>query len=129
VASFLASYRPWISGALVCFWLAMFVGTHIPKVPDILDDVSDKTMHFLSYGGLAFLLALATASWQKMSLARFPALLAVLALYGALDELSQIPVHRDASVGDWAADIGGSCVGLAVFVIVRALARSVCRAR
>jgi VanZ family protein len=127
VAAFLARYRLWISGALFSFWLSMFIGTHIPRIPSALEEVSDKTLHFLSYSGLAFLLALAAASWGKMSLRRAPLLLGVLATYGALDELSQIPVHRDASVWDWTADLGGSILGLTAFFLVRRLAQRLCR--
>jgi VanZ family protein len=44
-----------------------------------------------------------------------------VAILGAIDELTQIPVGRDCSFWDWTADISGAAAGLLLFVGVRRL--------
>jgi VanZ family protein len=44
-----------------------------------------------------------------------------VAVYGAFDELTQIPVGRHADVADWFADVAGSVIGLALFAMVRSI--------
>jgi VanZ family protein len=46
-----------------------------------------------------------------------------LAVYGALDELTQIPVGRYADVYDWLADCAGALAGVAAFAAVGAVYR------
>ncbi len=108
-----------VQATLVCYWSALFVATHIPKVPSSVAHVSDKLMHYLAYSGLAFLLAAAfTTRWQFRP-AHYVTLFSVVAIYGIADELIQIPVGRTAEVADWIADITGAACGLAAFAIVR----------
>ena len=42
---------------------------------------------------------------------------ALIVLYGAVDEVTQIPVGRNANLSDWLADAAGATVGLAIFQI------------
>ena len=119
-----APFRAWCIAGAGLFWLAMFIGTHLPKVPDALHDVSDKTMHFVAYGGLAFLLALTSAAYQRISLRRYFGLLAIASIYGVLDELLQIPVGRHADVRDWVADTTGAICGLLLFAMLRRAAHT-----
>jgi len=96
------------------FWFGMFIGTHLPKIPGPLRKVSDKTMHGLCFAGLAFLLAWAT--YEKQSAIRhWTLILGVIAVYGAFDELLQIPVGRHCDFNDWLADIAGAAVGMTLF--------------
>ena len=61
-----ARFRVATTAALVCYWLAMFLGTHWPNfsLRGYPQD-TDKVLHFSAYAGLSFLLAL------RLSLKRF----------------------------------------------------------
>jgi VanZ family protein len=104
------------------YWIALVIGTHLPpaavKLPH---DQSDKLWHFGGYLGLAFLLA---AAWQassgRLNGRHLRLLWGAIAVFAALDEVTQLLVGRDASVGDWLADVLGAAIGLIVF---RALQR------
>ena len=102
---------------LAGYWLALVVSTHLPPAFVRLPGKdTDKLAHFAVYTGLASLLAMA---WQS-STGRLNgrhlwfAWLAV-ASFAVADEVTQLLVSRDASVGDWLADAVGAAVGLAVF--------------
>jgi VanZ family protein len=106
---------------LAVYWVALFVGTHVPVPPDIVQLAgSDKTLHFLAYLGLSLLIAVCVRpqAWSYLWL------LLGLSVYGALDELLQIPVNRSAEAADWLADVAGAAAGLGAF----ALGRVVCAA-
>lgn len=99
----------------VTFWLAAFVATHVPMstVPGV--HVGDKTLHLVGYFLLtgAFLLAMITHG--KLRPRRIVLAVAIMALYGAFDELTQPIVNRSAEWSDFLADLGGAA--LAVIVI------------
>jgi VanZ family protein len=107
--------------ALALFWLALFAATHVPPTLSFLPPQgSDKVAHFAAYAMLALLLA---TTWQlaggvltsrHLGLAWLAA-----ALYGALDEVTQIPVGRDCNIWDWTADALGAATGLLLFVWLR----------
>lgn len=113
---FLARHRRWITAALVAYWLVIFTGTHVPKVPEPLEvGGNDKALHYIAYAGLAFLLACRRGSAGPLSRRGFALLFGIAAAYGVCDELLQIPVGRDASLYDWFADLIGALTGLAAF--------------
>ncbi len=118
------------SGAvLAIYWVALFIGTHIPQLPNVAPDVPyfDKVLHFSAYAGLAFLLAAAFTMRLSMSARRYVAIFVGLSLYGALDELIQaIPgLGRQADVMDWLADLSGVTCGLLAFAAAARIARRV----
>lgn len=99
-------------------WIAAAVATHIPvpKLPQTAP--GDKLMHFVGYFVLAFCFAF-TMRKYKCTLLRatiVPAIL--LAIYGALDEITQPLVNRHCSLHDWYADVAGISAGLIVYVIL-----------
>ena len=101
---------------LIVYWVILFVATSIPaqSVPSF--GVGDKVNHFLAYLILAILLYL-TLSFQEKSIftQRNAALLtiAVILLYGVLDELHQMLIPgRSAEFLDWAADAVGAICGV-----------------
>jgi VanZ family protein len=107
---------------LAGYWLALFVATHLPHVPSAFAAPgADKWEHLGAYGTLAFLLAGRQSLWQPLNWKNLCQIAAVVALYGVFDELTQIPVGRQADVADWLADILGSVIGLAAFAIIRAV--------
>jgi VanZ family protein len=112
---------PWIwKLALICYWVALFVSTHLPtEVVSVAVTSSDKTIHGIAYAGLAVLLAIALhLATGRVTLWHLCGAWVALIVYGAMDEWTQIPVGREASVGDWLADALGAAIGLAVFAAV-----------
>jgi VanZ family protein len=110
-----------VTAALVLYWMILFTGTHLPVnlKPDVPGN--DKLQHFFGYGGLAFLLGgvivLQSGHPGKRRVLLIGAL-ALLALYGPFDELTQLFVGRSCDLVDWLADIGGSAFGLAAIVML-----------
>jgi hypothetical protein len=108
---------------LIFYWLGIFAATHIP-IPDWIRKmgVSDKTMHFVAYMTLALLLWFGTsfekkADWKKLR----PWLLSVIVLlYGAADELLQHFMKRSTDIKDFAANVLGIAVAMAIVTVLPA---------
>ena len=100
------------------YWLAMFIGTHLPGTPVPPDPARswDKVEHVTAFAGLAVLLCVAGALWRGASQRLLAAVLGLLALYGVMDEATQrfLP-YRTPDTGDWLANILGSGLGLSLF--------------
>ena len=101
---------------LIVYWLSMFVGTHIPRVPDalILAEQGDKVLHLCGYGGLAVILLSWRASRGPVAFPTVGLLWVLIAGYGIFDETTQTLVGRDCELADWIADVIGTTLGLAV---------------
>lgn len=114
-----------VLGALVVYWLAMFVGTHIPHVPQVGDlHPPDYLLHFAAYFGLAFLMAVWCQFRAGVAVPRQMAGVVVICMvYGAIDELTQIPVGRHAAWDDWLADTAGAIAGVLAAIAVWRFAR------
>jgi VanZ family protein len=103
---------------LAGYWLALFVGTHIPRVPEALQmPGGDKWQHTVTYAGLAFLIAAQRSFGKRFTWKRALWVAGVVIVYGAIDELTQIPVGRDAEFKDWLADGLGTLIGLGLFAV------------
>ena len=108
--------QTWMACLLVGYWIGMFAGTHVPKIPQPLDtSIPDKTLHYAAFAGLGLLLAAFRSCNARLRWRDLVVLFGVIALYGALDEITQIPVGRTADVFDWFADLIGATTGLLVF--------------
>lgn len=71
--------------------------------------------HFLAFGALGFTLAGVYATSRMARVAPRRALAMVFLavwIFAAVDELAQAAVGRDASLGDWIADMTGAMAGL-----------------
>ncbi|MBW3541026.1 MAG: VanZ family protein [Planctomycetes bacterium] len=117
----------WPLLALVIYWGGLFVATHVPA-PSLgrMPQGSDKAMHLAAFAGLGFL-----SMWWRHArggvLRREVWLvLAVCALYAAIDELLQIPIaSRRGDILDWLADIAGAALGVAAYgAVSRAFGRT-----
>ncbi len=106
---------------LAAYWFLLFVGTHIPRSQMPSVSYSDKLLHFGAFAGLAFLLAWAFSKRESPTLGQRLGALIVAVVYGAADEISQIPVGRSADINDWLADSFGAIFGLIVYVIAKRL--------
>jgi VanZ family protein len=106
---------------LVGYWLALFAGTHMPRVrmPGVVVASNDKVLHLMAFAGLSFLLswAIPTSLSDRFRNVRWAALAAIC--YGAFDELTQIPVGRTADWQDLIADIIGAFIGITAYCILR----------
>jgi len=100
---------------LALYWPALFVLAHIP-IPRLVHNarVSDKTLHFLAYLILVFLLWFAISPDRKASWRRAAGwwVLLVLTVYGVVDELLQGYVGRNCDVRDLGANLAGILAGL-----------------
>jgi VanZ family protein len=69
---------------------------------------------------LAFLLV---ASWElnsgRLNARHLTFAWIAVAVWAAIDELTQIPVGRVADFWDWLADVAGAAAGILLFVAVR----------
>lgn len=106
--------------AVAVYWLALYVGTHIPN-PDMLigPHVSDKVLHFSAYFGLYLVLAvrirIVHEAWPTMR--QTVILAAMTSLYSAFDEITQgiSIINRHPDIMDAVADCAG--VVTAIFVV------------
>jgi len=101
---------------LAVYWPALFILAHIP-IPGVIQEahVSDKSLHFLAYLILAFLLRSAVSGGQKLSWRKAAPwlVLFVMVVYGILDEwLQSYVAGRSSDVRDFFADMAGSLLGL-----------------
>ncbi len=107
---------------LVFYWLVIFTGTHLPEVPGIFTAYNDKIKHFGAYFGLALLLCYVSSGekpWQ-----RFASILALVATYGAIDELTQgLVPGRTTDFLDWCADLLGASTAIALYIGLRLFAK------
>lgn len=122
---FLVRHRRWMLVVLIFFWLLAAALTHIPipEIPSELD-VGDKWVHKIGFAGLASLLMAALLAYRWSRTRRLLLIPLALAVYGALDELTQPSCGRARDFNDWRSDMIGMAVALlvweaALFVIGR----------
>jgi len=108
--------------ATLCLLIAMFVGTHLPQGMESTVSHSDKLIHFSAYMVLTIM---ALASWELATGILHPQHFFVVwlcgTLYGAFDEVTQIPVGRSCDGMDWLADVVGIVTGLIIYRVTRPL--------
>ncbi len=111
---------PISSALLAAYWLALFVATHTPvRVARGAKLPWDKLVHFGSYGVLALMLAWTVHGRSQLTRLSALLLFGVIALYGAVDELTQRLVpSRSADFADWVADCAGGAIGLTAFALI-----------
>lgn len=101
---------------LVLYWPALFVLAHIP-IPHVVQeaDVSDKSLHFLAYLILTFLIWSTVSGNRKVKWRRAAPwlVLFVIVVYGILDEWLQTYVAgRSCDIRDFFMDLAGALAGL-----------------
>ena len=104
--------------SLVLYWLTLFVLAHIP-IPQYVRraGVSDKSLHFLAYLILTFLLWYAIRPYEKVNWRKASVwwVLIILTGYGAVDEVVQSFVGRTCDAMDIAANLAGILTSLLLF--------------
>jgi len=101
---------------LVLYWPGLFVLAHIP-IPHVVQEaeVSDKSLHFLAYLILTFLVWSAVSGDCKVKWRRAAPwlVLFLIVVYGILDEWLQMYVEgRSCDVRDFFTDLAGTLAGL-----------------
>jgi len=101
---------------LALYWPALFILAHIP-IPHVVQeaDVSDKSLHFLAYLILTFLLWSVVRGNQKVNWRQAAPwlVLFVIVVYGILDEwLQSYVAGRSCDVRDLFMDLAGALAGL-----------------
>lgn len=113
--------------ALCLYWAVIFYATHTKLPPGLLPGNSDKLMHFVAYAVLGALLISVRATRGIYPWSSLWKRWAILAAYGAFDEVTQLLVNRTADVRDWLADITGAALGLGLVTLVLWLYRKSAR--
>jgi VanZ family protein len=109
---------------LAVYWLVLIAATHIPKVPEPLGfRTSDKIQHLVAYATLAILAGWVWSLVRPFGWRQALALLAMVAVHGVLDEVTQPLVGRNADVLDWYADVLGATLGVGVLLTMQASVR------
>jgi VanZ family protein len=102
------------------YWALLFTLTHIKLSPPGPADGWDKAAHWAAYALLAFLLSAAASNFWRFGFGLAACLIAVIAVYGAIDELTQgFTESRSPDAWDWVADLTGAATGVAAFVLAR----------
>jgi hypothetical protein len=101
---------------LALYWPGLFILAHIP-IPHVVQeaDVSDKSLHFLAYLILTFLIWSVVRGNQKVNWRQAEPwlVLFVIVVYGILDEWFQNYVAgRSCDVRDFFTDLAGALAGL-----------------
>ena len=106
---------------VLIYWPVLIVLTSIP-VPRMVRrmGVSDKTLHFLAYMILLFLLWFAVnparkANWRKCTIW---CVFFITVLFGAINEWLQSYVGRSADIMDFTANAAGAAAGLVLVSLV-----------
>lgn len=102
--------------------VAMFLGTHLPNALPPGLATSDKTIHFWAYLSLSFfLITTCDLSVERLRPIHYFVIALACSLYGAIDEITQIPVGRTCDSVDWLFDVLGVVSGLLLFRVLRPL--------
>lgn len=104
--------------SLLLYWPGVFILAHIP-IPQLVykAQVSDKSLHFLAYLVLVFLLWFAISPNKKVNWRKAAVwwVLFVAVWYGVVDEWLQSYVGRTCDIMDFFADLAGTLAGLILF--------------
>lgn len=82
---------------------------HVGRIPP------DKLLHFSAYAVLGTLAAMTANAWNRIGLRMLVALLATLAAFALADEGTQPFFGRTAEALDWATDVAGIAIALALW--------------
>jgi len=112
--------RP-LAAITAAYALVLVFATHYPRPEELLgpNAPSDKTLHFVAYGLLGLLLAATVAARGRWSPRAAAIVLAGLAMFAVIDEVTQPLFKRQAEPLDWIYDVVGLTAGIAVVAAAR----------
>ena len=113
------AFLPWL--ILGLYWPALFVSTHIPRLPNVKVYGHDVTLHIFFFMVLTLLFWLARYGRFRPSFTERKLYLTVgiMAVYGAVDEFTQKFVGRHCDIVDWYSDMGGVLIALLLLFLLR----------
>lgn len=113
-------WRNWYLRILPAYWVFLFCTTHFPRLQlDNAPPQSDKILHFVAFGILAFLFWRFFEAAGAIGPVFVWIALAVLAFYAGVDEYLQQFVGRSSDWEDFWADSCGIAVVLSALEIRR----------
>lgn len=116
--------RRWVLIVCVAVWIGAFVVTHMPRDGLPGGGMSDSTLHGLGYFGLGLVFYVTLAAHRTSRKWRFWTVVGVLAVYAAVDEITQPLAAHCADVRDWLADVAGAAVAALICHMLARLRRS-----
>jgi len=111
----------------LCYWALMFVATHLPakQVPGGVSPQYDKIEHLTGFALLGILLCTIGAIRGSQTVSICTTVLAIVALYGIIDELTQsFSPGRTPDLRDWQFNMFGATIGVGIFCLVRLAGRT-----
>ena len=110
---------PWV--ILAIYWPVLFTSTHIPRLPDLQVFGRDITLHITAYMILTLLFWLAKHGTKRPSIKTVPFYwtLLLMAVYAAVDEITQNFVGRNGDPIDWCSDVAGASIALILLALLR----------
>ena len=114
------AWRRWYLRCLPAYWVFLFLTTHFPKLQlQGAPPQSDKVIHFVAFGLLAFLFwRFFEALGSRINRVFFVVAAATLAMYSGMDEYLQQFVGRGSDWGDWYADVTGIAIVLGIMILL-----------
>jgi VanZ family protein len=111
--------QPLFSAAAGGYAAVLVAATHYPTPEDFLgpNSPSDKLLHFVAYLILGILTAAAVVARRRLGWRAAVFLVAGLAVFAALDEITQPLFHRAAEPFDWVFDCAGIVAGIGLVAI------------
>ena len=112
--------RLWLwAPPLAYMGLIFHLSSESNPLPVLTENIWDKALHFVEYGGLGFLLCRAiTGEGASLNIAALAAAV-VTSLYGASDEWHQLfTPGRSSDVYDWFTDTIGGGLGVGAYVFL-----------
>jgi len=100
---------------------AILLASSVPNLDSEQTGLSDKTLHFWTYGALGALMlrALARASWRGTAVRSALGAWTLTSAWGALDEVHQALVPgRFPSWADWLADALGAAAAVGLGLVL-----------
>ena len=113
--------RRWLLAACVLLWICAFVITHVPAPAMPALPADDATLHAVGFFALTAVFVLTLAAYGRPRARRIAIAVVTMAVYGALDELTQPLVNRYAAWSDWLADLIGAIAAVAATEALLAL--------
>lgn len=109
-----------ISAGTAAYAAILVAATHHPKPERFLGNnpPSDKLLHFMAYALLGSLAAVAVRARGRLTGKKAVALAVGLAVFAALDEITQPIFSRAAEPLDWVFDCLGIAVGIAAVMVI-----------
>lgn len=113
-----------VLAATAAYWLAIFVGTHLPGHVVHPSGHWDKVYHCGAFFSLAVLFCSSLACFRRLCIRHYLAILGAIACYAVVDELTQKLVSRTTDPLDWLADMSGATAGTLLFAAAARYLRS-----